>query len=163
MTRDFTKKKEHGETSIDLKPNTLRQNKNKALRESRVLASGGYPNDQPSESNYGIKRHGSHASKADIGDYLLQGNQLPYINTKHHHVERITPNDLEEATRQKTIGQLKGARIVHSNSQPFAPYNGEGINVGDVKHFNIVYNNNIYNYNVSNVQQKPMNYPKKRL
>jgi len=85
----------------------------------------------------------------DIHDsQTFSSGQLPYLS-KRHGAEKMTPNPFDNgADGQKHANPWKGTR----NSQHINPgmvSSHYEIADGEIKHYNIIYNNNTFNYNIN--------------
>jgi len=83
----------------------------------------------------------------DDFDHIQQSaGQLPFIGNKHLHENAKNP--FESAYGTKNTSVWKGGKNPHQHAYG-APNGGEA-SEGEIKHFNIIYNNNTYNYNIQN-------------
>jgi len=108
----------------------------------------------PTEVDYEME-----ASRADThdGDNLHSSSQLPYINTKF--ASDNTKHPFENSYGGYKTGLGWKGKAMHSNQQFQYPVGEPG--ESDVKHYNIIYNNNTFNYNIN---ASPWNsYSKKKI
>jgi len=108
----------------------------------------------PTEVDYEME-----ASRADThdGDNLHSSSQLPYINTKF--ASDNTKHPFESSYGPYKTGLGWKGKPNHSNQQFQYPMGEAG--ESEVKHYNIIYNNNTFNYNIN---ASPWNsYSKKKI
>jgi cyclin-dependent kinase-like len=99
------------------------------------------------------------ASRADThdGDNLHSSSQLPYINTKF--ASDNTKHNFDNSYGGYKTGLGWKGKAMHSNQQFQYPVGEPG--ESEVKHYNIIYNNNTFNYNIN---ASPWNsYSKKKI
>jgi cyclin-dependent kinase-like len=117
----------------DMKQNPMNQTKTKLTKRTTM----GTDNPDGEMEN----------SRMDDFDHIQQSaGQLPFIGNKHLHENAKNP--FESAYGTKNTSVWKAGKNPHQNAYG-APNGGEA-SEGEIKHFNIIYNNNTYNYNIQN-------------
>jgi len=134
---------------VNNKPQTLRQTRGKFTRGSRILVSGmaaATSNDNESDLS---RPHISHVPNTEFTEMPLQSSGLPYLNSRQP-PEKLMTHGLEGPGSKKTItAGLKAKKPSHLvNHQQMQYINLENGTPKENRNYNIVYNTNIYNYNM---------------
>jgi len=118
----------------DMKQNPMNQTKTKLTKRTTM----GTDNPDGEMEN----------SRMDDFDHIQQSTgQLPFIGNKHIHDNPKNPFESAYGSKNATT-VWKGGKNPHQHAYG-APNGGEP-SEGEIKHFNIIYNNNTYNYNIQN-------------
>jgi len=155
--KNDTSQIDHNENSMDInKPSTMRQTRNKIYTKPGKNPMQATHHIQNIDEDNEFLKHENNGPALESSELYQPGGQLPYLNGRHP-TDKATPNAFENTNGlQKTVGMIKakpsypGAQAAHhGNNGHGHAWPNEEVDSSSGKHFNIVYNNNVYNYNVT--------------